>query len=188
LLFDKCVASVKRQTVPVEQVFIRDDNPDGCGSEAAKRMFMKLRPEEVHGEYVMILDDDDVMVYDDLAKDIFTISCSCEPDMFIFRGELVGLGVVPGPHTWKKPPVIAQIGSFCYAVKKNLWFRNIHVYAGMTLQQDGNVSICASVVGDFEFASQCYKDSKNTYWLDVIACKTQHSEDQRKRRVRGILK
>jgi len=171
-----CKESVSLQTnKDFEHLFLYDDSEKGKGRGYANQMFFLKRNEiNIKGDYVMVLDDDDIMVYNDFIKDLREIVKKDDYDMIIFKGELVGLGVVPHQHLWEKSPQRSGIGSFCIAVKKELWNKYIDEFGKH------------EVSGDFLFIKKCYENSKKVYWLNRVVCKTQRSEEERKRRIDGI--
>lgn len=177
-LFAKCKESVSLQTdKDFEQLFIYDDSEKGRGREYAVKMFFLKRDEiDIKGDYVMVLDDDDIMVYNNFVKDLKEITKPESYDMIIFKGELVGLGIVPSQQLWRKPPQCGGIASFCVVVKKELWDKYIEEYGK------------SPMAGDFVFFKKCYDNSKKVYWFDKLVCKTQKTAVERRKRVNGICR
>lgn len=175
-LLAKCKESVMSQTdKDFEHLFLYDDSEIGRGKKYANEMFFLKRDEiDIRGEYAMVLDDDDIMVYNDFIKDLKEIVKSEDYDMIIFKGELVGLGIVPSQQLWEKPPQGGGIASFCVAVKKEIWDKYIEIFGK------------CSTAGDFHFLKKCYDNSKKIYWFDKLICKTQKTEDERRGRINGI--
>ena len=163
-MLKKCIESVKMQTNnDYIHILHRDDNTvEGYGVSAANRSL--IRVESIDARYVMILDDDDMLIDPNFVK-IFAKSIDGNiPEIVFFKGIIKGKGIYPLPEAWGKAPTFASIASFCSAIRRDVWMNNIHEFGIPTL---------AGLGGDFNFISQCYKNTKNHLWIDSIFAQTQ---------------
>lgn len=139
LLLRENVKSLKRQTDPdYEQVFIIDRK--GLGLAAADKALNEYKDLNI-GRYILVLDDDDMVLESRFIATIKAIAKNKDPDVMIWRGRF-GKGYLtdlpPKDTNWGKTVVKAKIGSFNYAIKNELYKRYIHV--------------CKSgIAGDFDF-------------------------------------
>lgn len=154
-----CKESVKRQSCQdYEHLFIYDPTESGYGMLAANKSFARQLV-KIGSRYVMVLDDDNILVDDNLVKDIKEI----EADMIIFRGIVEGLPwpVLPPDDLWEKPIVCNHIDAFCVAVSRELW-EQYKAHFGK-----------ASGGGDFHFMKAAFDHAENIYWHDKVVAETQ---------------
>lgn len=154
-----CKESVMWQSCDdYEHLFIYDRSEKGCGMLAANKLFV-TKPVETNSRYVMVLDDDNVLVDNNLVKDIKGI----EADMIIFRGIVEGLPwpVLPPDELWEKPIVCNCIDAFCVAVSKELWEQYKADFGK------------ASRGGDFHFMKTAFNHAGNIHWHDKVVAETQ---------------
>ena len=156
----KCIESVKNQTSDDwVHILLQDDrSARGYGKHAANRSFAKLK--EIPAKYVMVLDDDDMLMEDNFVAD-FKGVIQHAPEIVFFKGIVHKLGILPRPGYWKKPPKYGQIASFCFAVRRDIWFKNIKEFGKRELG------------GDFCFISACFKNTTSHAWWGRVIAKTQ---------------
>lgn len=155
-----CIASVKAQ-IGNDYIHIihRDDKTkNGYGLLLANQSFANVPP--INARYVMVLDDDDMLVDSNFVKVFKKIINGSNPEIVFFKVIIAGRGMYPPQTLWKKPPVRCQIDSHCFAVRLDIWKKYIHKFG-------------KSFCGDYHFISVCYKNTKNHFWLDCIVSKTQ---------------
>jgi len=154
-----CVGSVKSQTDDdYIHILHRDDKTKtGYGGLLANRSFMKIK--SIDARYVMILDDDDMLVDPDFVKDFKSVLKN-DTEIVFFKGSVHRHGVLPGPENWGKAPILAGISSFCLAIRTDIWMKYIHNFSW-------------AWCGDFHFFDACYKNTKNHVWWDRLVAKTQ---------------
>jgi len=166
-MLKKCVESVQAQTSEdYIHILIRDDKTGrGYGKLAANRSFSKIK--DIPAKYVMVLDDDDMLVNPEFVEDFATmietkkILFSRIPEIVFFKGIIHKLGIMPRPAYWKKPPVYGQIGSFCFATRTEVWLKYVHAFG---LRKLG---------GDYSYISTAYRNTKDHVWWDEIIARTQ---------------
>ena len=158
-----CKASIVKQTSQdYEHILIRDPSKKGCGRLEANRLFAKYKKSiPPDNRYLMVLDDDDMLVNDDFVKAFRKIVKKQSYDLIVFKGWHFHHGILPPPELWEKPVKFSKIASFCMAVEQSLWFKHIEKFG---MKERG---------GDFEFMKAVYKNAKSIYWLDMEVARTQ---------------
>lgn len=154
-----CIESVKLQTDDDYTHILHEDDKTnrGYGRFLANQSFTKVSP--INARYVMAIDDDDMIIDSDFVKVFKEIINNNNPEIVFFKCKISGR-TYPQPAFWKKPPVRAQIGGSCFAVRLDIWKKYIHEFG-------------KSSCGDYSFISTCYKNTKKHFWLDRIVSKTQ---------------
>lgn len=166
-----CIESVKKQTCDdYLHILHEDDNTkSGYGVPNANLALKKVKP--INAKYVMVLDDDDMLIDRDFVKTIKKETETNKPEIIFFKGLINEHWTYPKPNIWGKAPKFALIASFCFAVRRDVWMANIHEFGKPTSAKMG---------GDFSFISACYKKTKNHLWLDRIVAKTQKKQGRGK--------
>jgi len=144
-----------------EQIFIIDTI--GRGADYANKAFEITEHEyDITGKYVLILDDDDKLKYNEFISDMKYIVETHNPNAIFFKGEIGGK-VLPPDHLFtKQKPRACQIGSFSILVKKELFKQYLHLFGS------------DKSIGDFKFIEGIYnKDPERIFWYDKVCCKTQ---------------
>ena len=157
-----CLDSVKAQTCDDYQHFLiqgamREEEDGSLSMEAGLK---KRWP--IDARYVMVLDDDNVLVCQDFVKEFKELTQKENPDIVIFRGEIGGYGPCPPGVLWGRPPVHCGIDWFCYAVKREMWDKHSQV-----------IGSDPTIHNDFLFIHTCFNDTKSVVWFDRIIAKTQ---------------
>lgn len=153
-LLAQCVASVKAQTVPVEQVIIPDEVGIGIDGVYAA---MPQHAHQVTGEYVMVLSDDNVLVDPAFAADLQReAEANGWPPVIVFKGDLGG-GTVQ-PLVWDAEPQFERIDLSNFAVRRPVWQFHAadwgHRYEG-----------------DFDFIHALWKHGYPFHWWDRLVYK-----------------
>lgn len=160
----RCVESVRAQNGDdYVHILLRDDPTiRGYGKHNANRSFVKIK--EIPAHYMMVLDDDDMLIDDEFTKDFKeVVGLRRFPTIIFFKGIVHKLGVLPRPGYWGKPPVYGQIASFCSAIRNDVWFRHIQAFGHKKLG------------GDHCFIRTCYDntDPRDHVWWDRVVARTQ---------------
>jgi hypothetical protein len=150
-------AALQRQSSPDWTQTLLVDS-DGIGIAAT---YERLASYEPGGDYVWILDDDDICVYDDLVADLHDIAYAHDPDLVMIKMDHSGF-ILPDKFTWQKPPQLGHIGVSAFVVKRKIWMRHRSAF----------VPGCHH--SDFNFISDIFGRDYEVYWLDVVASKTQN--------------
>jgi hypothetical protein len=154
-----CVESVTGQTDDdyVHILHRHDKSSRGYGRHEANRSIIAVK--EIPARYAMVLDDDDCLVDPDFVKD-FKAQVESNPEIVFFKGQIHHHGILPRPEQWGRRPVLAGIGSFCFAVRTDVWFKHIRHF---------DRERC----GDFFFLDACWKNTTRHVWWDRLVAKTQ---------------
>lgn len=122
-LLAACKASLDGQTDPdwVQTILIDDV---GRGVEWANRNLGAYAP-QVEGDYIWILDDDDVCVCDTLVADLKAIVAETCADVVMVKGEINRFGILP--DHWGEAPEYCHVAMPCFVLRRDVWRR----HAGM---------------------------------------------------------
>ena len=125
-LLARNISSVQQQRdQDLEHIFIIDEIGIGVG---AANQSLALNAHLINGEWVLILDDDDILVYDNYVHNLKVIVERYKADVVISKMRW-HLGVEkPEKRWWKRPPVDGHIGSPCFAVRREVWLKHIHTF------------------------------------------------------------
>ena len=149
-MLGKNVESLTSQGDPdFEQLFIVD--AVGYGIGRANRELVTVKPS---GEFVLILDDDDMLI-NDAAITLLKEAAVDRPDIVIFKADHNGLGVLPSRVVWEHRPIKGRIGSCDFITRRDIWEKHIHAFG---------VDAC----GDYEFLRALWQDRPKVVWLDEV--------------------
>lgn len=132
-----------------EQWFI--DDHEGRGVGWANR---SLADAVVYGDYVMVLDDDDILI-DERAIDKMKVATLDAPAILIFKADHKELGILPSPVVWRKRPVRGRIGSISFISRRDIWERHIDAFG----VDEG---------GDYAYLHAVWRDKPSVVWLDEV--------------------
>lgn len=117
------------------------------------------KPWPIEGRYVMVLDDDNMLVDPDFIKDFKVLVEQENPDIVFFKAEIKGWGIYPA---WARAPIAGQIDWFCYAVKREFWQKYI-----------AEVNARPMSSNDFLLIDKCYRHTKSVIWWNRLIASTQ---------------
>lgn len=152
------IASLRAQTNQnFEQVCLLDEVGYGIG-ESYRRM--AALGDRIKGNFVFILDDDDMLIRPTFVADLQDIAVAENPDVIMLRMDHGPLGILPNKH-WGKRPHQGDIGCSAYVVRREIWQAHAHA------MQSGHYA------SDFDFISSIFDADLNIYWFDVVASRVQ---------------
>lgn len=122
--------------------------------------YERLATYEPGGDYVWLLDDDDLCVYEDLVADLYDIAYAHDPAVVMVKMDRDGF-VLPDKFTWHKPPQLGHICVSCFIVKRAIWMRHRKAFT------PGDYS------SDYNFIASIFERDYDIYWLDCVASKCQ---------------
>lgn len=134
ILLYRLMASLEMQTDQDFEHIIIENEPTGL--ENANKSFFKHR-DEVHGEYVYMIDDDDFLCdpqfIEQLGGAVIGEKCGELADVVIFRLQSRGVygdGKVPQDDAWEDlkaggHPQCGKISTPCFIVRRELWYKYI---------------------------------------------------------------
>jgi hypothetical protein len=149
-LLELCKASVENQSLPTQHVIVPDLEGVGIGG-----MYARIRDhvDEVHGDYVMVLSDDNILVDGQFAERLWGVAAANEfPDVILFKGQL---GPTVQPAAWACEPIETKIDLSCFAVKREVWVENADKWG-------------QRYCGDFDFIHHLW-GSHDFCWWDHLA-------------------
>jgi len=155
-----CIDSVRAQTDDdYIHILHRDDKTEfGYGRPRADQSFARIS--SIDARYVMILDDDDMLIDPNFVKIFGEIVNKDNLEIIFFKGCVKAKGTFPQVQFWQKAPCRRHIASFCFAVRLDIWKKYIHEFG-------------IERAGDWKFISVCYENTRNHFWLDRVIAKTQ---------------
>ena len=143
------VESLKSQTDPdYEQVFLVDEK--GVGVGGANRALALAEP---RGEYVLVLDDDDMLSDTGAITALKEAVAVDDPHLVIFKADHDKLGILPHSNVWKNRPQCGYIGSCDFITRRDWWDRHIGAF-GKPSQ------------GDCAFLKRMWSHDPRVVWLD----------------------
>lgn len=123
------------------------------------------------GDYVWILDDDDMCTRHTLVAELKSIVAEHSPDVIMVKMEHTDSVVLPA-HTWGKEPEYGQIGVSAYIVRRKLWQR--HAGAWTPGWYGSDYSFIRSIFGcNPAHGLAVWMRQPKVYWHDVVASKVQ---------------
>jgi len=137
------------QTILVDEV--------GRGVPWANRQLAVYAP-QVEGDYVWILDDDDMCIYPKLVTDVNRIVKQHAPDLIMLRADCGSRhGILPSDAQWGQPPRLYRISMSSFIVRRAVWQAHADAFP-------------ADLAGDYVFISAVYAATPpdKIYWHDVV--------------------
>lgn len=130
----------------------------GIGVAAANAALAGFEPT---GDYVWVLDDDDLCIYPELVYDIKMLQSGSAPDAIFVRFNHGWLGVLPMPAFWRARPECGRIGGSGVIVRRDLWMRCRDAWRTERYESD-----C-------DYLQAVYANATNIHWHDIIAGRVQ---------------
>ena len=156
------IASVEMQTdQDLEQIHIVDDVGRGLAwADQALHHNMHRN----NGKYVMVLDDDDLILNKHFITLLKHVAERKKPDVIIWRGKFLEANITLPliDQYWGRYPIRAFIGSFNYCLRNELYQKHIHVCQ-------------CGISGDFDLIKAVFEDNPtpNIFWYNKILVSTQ---------------
>lgn len=149
----RCMASVAEQSIvdDIEQIVIPDHVGLGVGG-MYKRVAQYAKA--VHGRYVHILADDDVLASTTVVEEVRAFAREHgEPEMIIVKSDKGQ--VYPQGQPW--PPVCGRIDLGCFIARDDVWQRHVQAYG-----HPGRYE------GDFDFATAVWAAGHHAEFCNVL--------------------
>jgi GT2 family glycosyltransferase len=159
-----CVASAQRQTDPDYEHILHPD-PVGIGIAGVHQRIAEIAP-RLGGQYVYLLNDDDVLVDDHLIADLKVIARDADPDVIMVRVAWDGR-VIPEDDCWRREPRMGHVGSSTYVVRREVFQRFAAEFRPV-------------YEGDYWFIRAIWDAGCSFYWHDVVAVATPHGSNHGK--------
>ena len=164
------VASLQAQTdADWTQTFLVDDV--GIGINATHERMAAHAPRLV-GDYVWILDDDDLCTCPTLAADLKRIAAEHDPDVIMLKMDHGDGRILPDAATWGDGPACSRIGCSAYVVRRALW--QTHASAMVPGWYGSDFSFINSVFGNNPALGLApWLPQPRIYWHDCVASMVQ---------------
>lgn len=153
------MASLAAQTSRDYQQCLLVDK-EGYGIAGAQQRLAAQAPHLV-GDYIWILDDDDVCIHPTLVAELHQFAVLESPDVVMVRMDHGDYGILPGPKHWGKRPVRTGIGCSAYIVERHVWQWHAAMF------ESGKYD------ADFDFIDAIWESKPRVIWHDVIASRVQ---------------
>ena len=109
------------------------------------------------GDYILILDDDDMLICPTLVADLKCLAAEFDPDVIMLRMDHGGGVVLPDDDTWGQPPVLGRIGCSAFVVRRAVWA----AHAG--------AMVPGQYHSDFLFIESIWHADVKVYWHNCVA-------------------
>ncbi len=112
------------------------------------------------GDYVFVLDDDDVLTLPTFVAGLKQIAILNAPDVIMVRMDH-GAGRILPSARWGKSPRVGEIGCSAFVVRRDVWQAHAHAW------------LPGEYISDFKFISAVWQSRPVVYWWDVVASRVQ---------------
>ena len=141
-----------------QQTLLIDEVGRGVG---ASYLELARYADDLEGEYIWILDDDDMCIRNTLVNELRQIAESHNPDVIMLKMNHLERGILPSSN-WKESPKMGDIGCSAYVVRRDVWAAHSVEF------ERGDYS------NDYYFISSIFDDDTvDIFWHDVIASQVQ---------------
>lgn len=121
---------------------------------------------QADGDWIWVLDDDDVCCYYDLIGDLKALVRKTKPDIVIVRSYHAQWNMLPPYERWLQRPIMGQIGPSCVVVRRDVWNAFHHAWT-------------PTYAGDFWYINTLWDAKLKIAWLPITAAyQTQQSRGQ----------
>jgi hypothetical protein len=114
---------------------------------------------QIKGDYVLVLDDDDLIVVKTCIAELKQAAAS-GADVIMLKMQIVPGFIVPEDEFFHAPPVVGHIGISSFVVKRDLWIANVLHFEPV-------------YHGDYTFIAAVYPQAEQIVYLDRVMCSTQ---------------
>ena len=150
------------------QTYLRDDVGRGINWSHEN---MAAHAPHLVGEWIWILDDDDMCTCPTLVADLKSIVAERAPDVIMVKMDH-GKAVLPDAESWGDGPVYGHIGVSAYIVRRSLW--QAHAGALVPGWYGSDYSLINSIFGNNPaMALAPWIKQPRIYWHDCIASRVQ---------------
>ena len=139
------------------QTLLIDEVGIGVG---ASQLRLRDNVQNLTGDYIWLLDDDDMAVWPTLISELRQIAADHDPDVIMLRMDHGPRGIQPDDAHWERRPVIGHVGCSAYVIRRPVW-------------QDNAQAWHEKYSADGEFIQAIYDSGYSFYWHDVIASRVQ---------------
>lgn len=112
------------------------------------------------GEYIWILDDDDLCILPEFVGGLRDIATRHNPDVIFVRMDHGGGRILPTKY-WEQAPRCGEIGVSAFVVRRPIW----QIHSG--------AMVPGTYTSDYAFIKSIWDGGASVYWWDVIASRVQ---------------
>lgn len=112
------------------------------------------------GEWVWILDDDDLCALPTFVAGLKQIAQLNAPELIMVRMDH-GAGRILPSARWGKSPKVSEIGVSAFVVRREVW------------QEHAGAMIPGKYTSDYEFINSIWQSRPIVYWWDMVASRVQ---------------
>jgi hypothetical protein len=112
------------------------------------------------GDYVFVLDDDDMLILPTFVAGLKQIATQHNPDLIMVRMDHGGGRILPAAR-WGKSPRVSEIGISAFVVRREWWKRHAHAM------------IPGEYTSDFKFIESIWVSYPEVFWWDTVASRCQ---------------
>ena len=168
---ERNIASVKNQTDgDIQHLLLRPETEPSLTPRESTENAIMVGPliheaaSRVTGQYVMMLDDDDMLRAQDFVSGLRAIVDFQNPDMIVFRCAL-GPRIIPPDDFWFANSItVGQIAGPNVAVRRDIYNQASHEW------------LRPEYGADFYYIETAARSSKSVYWWDFIGTQSQNVE------------
>lgn len=165
------LASVAALGAGVEHTLVVDTGQADGQGRGVGASYEALAAVPVRGQYIWILDDDDICIFPGLLTELRRLAAK-RTDVVVVRMDHGELGILPDDARWRAAPELGKIGCSACIVRREVWLEARAVF------------MPGAYTSDFAFAAflldtEARRDGateKGGYeveWLDVVASRVQ---------------
>ncbi len=145
------------------QTFLVDDVGQGIGWSYVN---MAAYAPKLKGNFIWILDDDDMCICPTFIEDLEEIAAAHHPDVIMVKMDHGPRGILPR-LSWQKRPALGDIGCSAFVVQREVWQAHAPYFP-------------ADYNGDYAFIASIFdEDDYEIYWYDCIASQVQQISNGR---------
>lgn len=155
-------ANMDSMAMQTDKDFIHTLLPDeiGRGVEWSYENMRDYAP-QLQGDYIWILDDDDMCIRPSLIEELKEIVDDYGPGVIMLKMDHGQWGIKPS-HSWEKQPELGDIGCSAYVVNSYIWQHHAELAWKETRYQS-----------DFDFITSIFQGGYDTRWWDIVASRVQ---------------
>lgn len=158
-MFARMLASIDAQTDQDFEHFVVVDDA-GRGIPWAQAQF-EAHKDEVQGDYIMQMDDDNEFVTPDAVALIKAAVTEHAPDIVVFHTDSLHIGILPHAVCWQKGPLCGHMSGQDVAVRRAVWQEHIHAHSTPRYESD------------YDFLAELWRHNPSVYWLDKLLVRCQ---------------
>jgi glycosyltransferase involved in cell wall biosynthesis len=139
-----------------QQIVITD--AEGLGVNWANGQMAERDWSDIKGEYVMVLDDDDILNEPEVITRLKETANYMVVDLMVMKMDHGERGVLPPDDLWGEHPQRGRIGCSAVVPSREVFLRAVQHYR-------------AAYDGDFNYIEACFVYAQSTTWVGIVGSK-----------------